>query len=333
MPNSNRPSVNDASPTRASALGDGAASATSPPPRYPFYDHIPYPALDHLRHAAYLWDQIAEHAQIKYAFVGRVGAVFRGNNCQICGIEILVEPSTMANNAARLTEIANNQPRFFAITQSNHHIIVIECNRGVALQFHTTGSNGYPDIIPPYDSPLRTAHRVGVRPTYRLQNLGYRDNRQVPVMLFRVLLEQRLSRFDPYTTSRDHEAQNQRDVNDIVLYLSCTTSDGEESFTPGDVIKFLPIVRRWIPYAECFSILTSTEAVDKWRRLGLPLTEADISERLRMGPSNPMPMPVVLPAQVAGPFFQSGCPTWQFSTSGQAGYIILLQQPAFLSYM
>jgi hypothetical protein len=311
----------------ASSSGDvqDAVSAPNKPRPYPIYEHIPEPTFEDLRHAAYLFDQIAEYSSIEYVFGGRIGAVLGGKTCQIHGIEIVLTPSAMANNEARLTAMANARSEYFAVTPLNYFIIVIKDNKGVALQFHTKGMHGYPDFIPPYhESRLRTAEHRHLQPTFQLHSLGYSDDRQVPLLLSRVLLEQRISRFDPYTTNPDHIDQNQRDIEDIILYLTCTASDLDEEFTPHDSARLLPIVRTWIQYAELYSVLTSRDMVNEWRRLGLPLTEADISPRLRIiDHANLTSALTVQPTPMA----------WQFPVPGYPGYLVLVPQPPHVSIM
>ena len=294
-------------------------------PRYLEYQQILAPTFEQFRYAVNLWDQIAALSSLKYAFVGRVVAILKGRHCQIDGMEILVEPSAMKNNAAMLTQIANKFAKYFAITPTNHHIIVIDGNKGVALEFLTTGIDGYPNFIPPYDSPLYMTPHLGLQPTFRFLSLGYpNDDRRVPLVLGRELLGQRLSRFNPTTTDRYQKGRNYTDIQDIKLFLAYTASDLDEPYAPSDVARFLPIVRKWILYAESFGVLTSREEVNEWRRLGLPLIEADISDGLRLTPVNPAPA-LFIPAIYAVP----GQPAGQFWNPTQPGYTISPQQPSY----
>jgi len=230
---------------------------------------------------AHLWHQIACYANLQYSFVGSfVARLNTFDNFTVHELEILVDPSALANDARTLNDIMYMFPEFLTVTPSNRHIIVIRENVGIAMRFFATGTEEYPDhFVPPPDSYFHNTEHVGRDQTYRGQTLSYFPppyDIYVPVLRFDLLLRQRLLRFDAYSTDPDVQWQNQRDVNDIKNFLRCTFVYREPSFPAATAATLLPIVRDWIRYTRILCLPITHEEVDWLRRMRIPLTDADI---------------------------------------------------------
>jgi hypothetical protein len=239
------------------------------------------PTLDELRRGLYIWDQIAERSSLKYAFVGMIDPKLRGSACEIHGIEILVEPEALANNEAWLNEIGFRHQEHFGITsQTGHQLIIIdhEGKRGIALEFHAAGTNGYPHLIPPYGTPARTREHSNQQPTYYLPRLYDNSDRRVPVLLAREIVLQRLLKFDPFDESQ--KDQDIKDIADINRFLHCIVKDGDR-FRPEVAHNLLPRVKAWLRFADANFILTGWQEVDLWVAAGVMLTVHDMSYEFR----------------------------------------------------
>jgi hypothetical protein len=246
------------------------------------YEHIKKPATDELRHAAFIWDQLAEFSSMDYAFAGSIVAILRGEDYPIHDIEIVVPAYAFANNARKLKGIIKTYKNHLAITPTNQIILILRENTGIALRFFAMGSHGYPRaFIPPYDANNRKPEHRHKEPTFRLQSMGYTNDRKVPVIRARMLLEQRLFRFNPDSTHPGEQFQNSQDVYDIKAFLKISAEDRDEPFPITVANRILPIVKSWIPYAEARFMPTTEAAVNEWRRLGLLLTHENISPQFR----------------------------------------------------
>jgi hypothetical protein len=267
------------------------------------YQRICNPTLDELRPALYLWDQIAERSSLKYAFVGMIDPKLRGSTCEIRGIEILVEPEALANNEALLNEIGYRHQKYFGVTsQSGHQLIVVdhEGKKGIALEFHATGTDGYPRLIPPYGTRARTTEHSNQQPTYRLHRLYPTYDRRVPLLLAREIVQQRVLRFDPFDVSKKN--QNRRDIADINRFLHCAVADGIH-FRPDVAHVLLPRVKAWLKFADAQFCMITPEEVKLWGAVGIMLTDDDISNEVRI-PN------VQGQAQLPGAWAPHGQPYW-----------------------
>src|SRR5271168_578641 len=86
----------------------------NPPPRrarlqraHFHYTHIYNPEFGDVLSAAFIWDEIAGHEELEYAFVGSFAARLNAinNDFLVHDLEILVDPDVLANYCERLTDI------------------------------------------------------------------------------------------------------------------------------------------------------------------------------------------------------------------------------------
>ena len=251
--------------------------------KFHIYEHIRDPWYNELLCAANIWDQIAYMEKLQYAFIGSFAARLNGDDFPVYELEILVDPSALADNSKRLTDIMDAYFELLTITSSNRHILVIGDKEGIglgiAMRFFQTGSPEYPEeFVPPRESYFRNADHEGQTCTYRGQALPYQypHNRFVPVLRFHLLLRQRLLRFDPESADENIRLQSLRDVYEIRTFLRCAVRERDPPFSVEDVNKLLPIVKSWIRYTRIIGLPTSREEIGWWWRLQIPLTDQDI---------------------------------------------------------
>ena len=247
------------------------------------YEHIPCPTFDDLRRAADIWDWIARVANLHYAFAGSFAAALRGATMQIHDIEVVLEPTATRNNFEWLTRILNH-PRIkplVGVTETNHHIVIIGENKGVAFQCSTLGTNGYPGaFIYPSGSSFHLAQYYGQEPTIQFLQIAYPSGRIVPVLRSRFLIAQRLYRFNPLAVEYE-ERRNIRDIFEIKTLLPFATSLGEYQFDRCAVARLQHRVIEWIAYAERNFIGTTQDEINAWNALGFALTREHVSRQFR----------------------------------------------------
>src|SRR5215471_1523026 len=113
------------------------------------YEHIPCPTFEDLMRAANIWDWIARVTNLHYAFAGSFAATLMGATMQVHDIEIVLEPTATRNNFEWLTRILNHPiiSPLVGVTDTNHNIVIIRENKGIAFQCSTLGTNGYPNYF------------------------------------------------------------------------------------------------------------------------------------------------------------------------------------------
>lgn len=246
-------------------------------------EHIPCPTVNDLIMAADIWDWIARVANLHYAFAGSFAAALWGATMQIHDIEIVLEPTATRNNFEWLQKILNH-PRIsplVGVTETNHHIVIIRENKGIAFQCSTLGTNGYPGaFIYPPGSSFHPAQYYGYEPTIQFFQIAYPSRRIVPVLRSRFLIEQRLYRFNPLATGYD-ERRNIRDIFEIKTLLHSATRQGEYQFDRCAIARLQHRVIEWIAYAECNFIGTTEDEINAWNALGFSLTRENVSRQFR----------------------------------------------------
>jgi hypothetical protein len=161
----------------------------------------------------------------------------------------------------------------------NQAMIIVTGNIGVCVLFSSPGDPGYPAtlVVPTY-SP-QTGHS-DPHNNFLLKYLGCQPA-QVPVIRARLLLERRIRCFNFDATGEDQEATAKRHCAEINALLKCSTSDVDPPFPDDVAMRLLPEIRRWIAYAKRRYVATTQQRARDWRRLGVPLTIADVSEGYR----------------------------------------------------
>ena len=255
---------------------------TRAPPKQPYesYEYIRSPTFDDMRAAAYIFDQISHRAAFAYACVGSFAAQFlSGFDYQIYDLEVLIDK----NDVQRLGNLAWDFPEYLAVTATRQQIVVIRGNKGISMQFSTTGDGpgDYTNaLIPPRNSAARTVLHGTSDATFSYRSLNYPQNdRAVPVLQPHLLMRQRLLRFNPRAIDYLEVKRLQRDIDDIRVLLKCTKQT--LPVTLFEANRFLPIVKEWLVFAESNGLLTSWEDVNAWRSLGFDLGIDSISKPLR----------------------------------------------------
>lgn len=243
------------------------------------YTHERYPTFTELLQAAFLWDEAARIYFIEYAFVGTVVARLRerSEHIEINAIEILVTPEILANNAASLINIRNQQNHVFRLIETTRHLVIaLDGTRVIPLHFIQTGTDNYPaQLIPPLNSPLRNPQIHGTLfPTFILTLLHPNPpyNRLVPCIRSNELLKQRLLRFNPFTTNPIVQDQNYCDLEDITVFVGTTAHDGDPPYPPGVARMLHPTIVQWIEYANRNLVPATANMVAEFNRLlGFPV--------------------------------------------------------------
>jgi len=243
------------------------------------YTHERYPTFLELLQATFLWDEAARIYFIEYAFVGTVVARLRERAAyiEINAIEILVKPETLANNAACLINLKNQQTHVFRLIDTTRQLVItLDGTRIIPLHFIQTGTNNYPaQLIPPLDSNLRNPQIHGnLFPTFILTVLHPQPpyNRCVRCLRCSELLKQRLLRFNPFANDPIIQNQNEEDLADITAFLETTARDGDPPYPPGAARMLHPTIVRWIDYANQSCVPVTPNIVAEFNRLlGFPV--------------------------------------------------------------
>jgi len=238
------------------------------------YTHERYPTFLELLRAAFLWDEAAAIYFIEYAFVGTVVARLRerAEYIEINAIEILVKQETLANNAASLINLKNQQTHIFRLIDTTRQLVItLDGTRVIPLHFIQTGTDNYPaQLIPPLDSPLRNPQIHGnLFPTFILTALHPQPpyNRYVRCVRCSELLKQRLLRFNPFANDPVIQNQNDEDLADITAFLETTARDGDPPYPPGVARMLHPAIVRWIDYANQSSVPVTPNIIAEFNRL------------------------------------------------------------------
>lgn len=241
----------------------------SVPAIYDSFVHLPNPELKDIQVAAYFWDCFAQYSKLEYILVGSFPARLQsGMSFPVYHLEILLRRGVLANRQKRLRDIRKDWPgtQMLQVTETERDVIIIRENIGITLIFIEAGADYYPDNFNPPPTP-RSQYNPGqqtLTPTYRYQNLGYRDI-QVPVLRLELLLQQRLSRLQANWANKEMWFQNQRDNDDIQALLRCTARGDELPQFSADVARSLASkVRDWIKFTkEYFGVITQ----EQWNEL------------------------------------------------------------------
>lgn len=238
------------------------------------YTHERYPTFLELLQAAYVWDEAARIYFIEYAFVGTIAARLRerSEDIEINAMEILVKPGTLANNAACLINIKNQQNHVLRLVDTTQQLVLsLDETRVIPLHFIETGKENYPDeLIPPLDSPLRNPQMHGTRfPTILLTALHTQPpyNRMVRCVRCSEVLKQRLLRFNSFSTDPIIQDQNYCDLTDIIVFVEGTAHDGDPVYPPGLARMLHPIIVQWLEYAERNLVSVTPNMVAEFNRL------------------------------------------------------------------
>jgi hypothetical protein len=238
------------------------------------FEHIPQPTYDESIQAAVVWNRLANRYNIAYAFVGSFAARLGHQDVNVLTIEIVVDPAVYASDG--IARIMQENPELIAITDTSKHIVLIGHNRGVSFICYALGTNGYPDrFISPYEVrlPGQPEH------TYYHWTPPFDPHNPFPVMHSRMLLQQRLARFD--IGARD-ETQNIRDFADIKAFLRCTKKHNCEKFPTDVANELFPRLLGWLKYAQARLVSTKREDLMEWKRLGFDVPDEFISRRYRI---------------------------------------------------
>jgi hypothetical protein len=240
----------------------------------PRYEHIRRPTFSDLWVAALRWDMLVARYHLSYAFAGSFAAKIRadvGEDFPVLEIEIVVEHASYANNGEALARILRENPNDVAVTETNQHIILTAAGgfQGVTFICSELGTNDYPQSFVP-----RTVG--GPEYTFYKMPLSFDGiERWVPIIHSRLLLQQRLFRFDPAAVD---DEKNVRDVEEIRIFLHSSAVQDKTLPFPDQVgHELFPIVLTLIKYTQDRFVGTERGDLDKWRYLGLDVPDEYIS--------------------------------------------------------
>lgn len=249
---------------------------------------IYHPSLQQLRLAATHFQQLAKYYGISYAFVGSFLASEKGfRNFPVEELEILVDPRTVQTNYAIFSRILQSRPDHMAYIETGHWIIIVdEARRGISLRILPFGTSYYPTSF----FSMATPNNNGREEVVYQHNLGFpypqNTRHQVPFLLSRLCLEQRLLRWMDHVNDPTNLTQNDSDRYDIKALLRATAADYDLPFSAGRAHELLPIVKRWIDHADDQGIETTWYDLNAWRRLGLNLGDQWVRLPIGNPPAN-----------------------------------------------
>lgn len=241
--------------------------------------------------AAYTFDQVARSSDIQYAIVGGFSARIYGASRLTESLDILIAVDTCSNKTQVnpvIDELFDKNPLILGYTGPNRqgHIVIINKNVAVPINFINCGDPVYefPDLVAETrsDGTLRDCNEP--EPTWSLQDIqpsGKFAGFCVPVLLPRLLLEQRVKHFiRPH--EQDEVNRQKNDIEDITAYLTVLFGSEHQSFTGEEARYLLPHVRNIMRFAESHSLQVPELA--KWRWINIPIREGDwrksVSEEL-----------------------------------------------------
>ena len=222
-------------------------------------------------------------SDIEFAIIGGFSARIFGGNRITKSLDILIAPQVFINGQYRVRQIIDelfkNNPNVLEYTRPNcqGHIVVTHGNVGVAINFVDCVNNVYhfPDLVAETRPDGTPWSHNDPEPTwsYRyIQPAGTSTGSNVPVLLPRLLLQQRVLHFTrPH--EKDEVDRKKNDINDIAVYLTSLYGSEHQSFTDEEALELLPHIRDILRFAD--SHWMEGLEVAKWRWINIPLREGD----------------------------------------------------------
>ena len=234
----------------------------------------------HLLIAAFKFNRAARRCNVEYAIIGGVSAhIFANNRRQTKSLDILLAPRLSGRQFHDLTPVIdelfdrNVNDLNFVLPNRMGHIVVTEGTSGVPINFIDCVNNflDFPDLVA-MTRPGRThGNEDGREPTYSFQHInppGVDQGIYIPVVLPRILLQQRLLHFHRSQAERDKVSRQKNDVQDIFAYLNVLYGVENESFTLEEAQVLVPKVRDVLHFAR-LHWLPEVLDLDKWRWINI----------------------------------------------------------------
>jgi hypothetical protein len=287
-PTSNLPTLKE---THDYSTGTQTTDFPSPeqPPQYerlealqPSFEEmvkIPHPTYQDILTAALRWNEIAVASKIKYAIIGGLSANILGSSRRTRTLDILIAPRVMGNQSflqPLLNELFDLNANILSYTLTNRHghIVVTTANAGVPVNFIDCVNNifNFPDLIAPTQPDGRPWNQDDPEPTWSYQRAVLaNDEYKFPVVLPRLLLQQRLLHFEKRNSTISTKTN---DVKDIITYLDALQGSENQSFTDEEAQLLLPRIWEVLRFAER-QWLSAVVDVNKWNYINIPLVEGD----------------------------------------------------------
>ncbi len=217
------------------------------------FTQILQPSDQDLVLAASKFNDAARRFNIEFAIIGGFSALIFGGNRLTKSLDILIAPRLFINSEYEvrqvIDELFKNNPNVLEYTRPNcqGHIVVTHGNVGVAVNFVDCVNNVYhfPDLVAETRPDGTPWSHNDPEPTwsYRyIQPAGVPTGSNVPVLLPRLLLQQRILHFTR-PQEKDEVDRKKNDVNDIAVYLTSLFGSEHQSFTDEEALELLPHIR------------------------------------------------------------------------------------------
>jgi len=238
---------------------------------------IPIPSNSDVLCAAYRFSQAASRAGIghRYAIIGGLSsAIYHFGRPTIRSLEILLSPEIDWYYGPSLEPVLRSlisyNPGVFRYTADHELVVITDGNIGVPVTFVMTNTDGFPELIGP-TKPDGTAWAADdPRPTWQYRRISPESmpvGLDIPVLLPRLLLQQRILAFDKpgatYYTKMD-------DVKDIYCFLMALQGSRHQSFTDEEARSLMDKVREILRFAEA-AMFDEILDVNKWRYINFDL--------------------------------------------------------------
>ena len=234
----------------------------------------------HLLVAAFKFNRAARRCNVEYAIIGGVSShIFANDRRQTNSLDILLAPRLSGRQFHDVTPVIdelfnrNVNDLNFVLPNRMGHIVVTEGTSGIRFNFIDCVNNSldFPDLVAMTRPDGTQGNEDGRAPTYSFQHInppGVDGGIYVPVVLPRILLQQRLLHFHRSRPERDKVSRQKNDVQDIIAYLNVLSSVENESFTLEEAQVLVPKVRDVLHFARLHWL---PEVLDlaKWRWINI----------------------------------------------------------------
>lgn len=238
---------------------------------------IPIPGNNDVFCAAYRFTQAASRAGIdhRYAIIGGLSsAIYHFERPTIRSLEILLSPEVDWYYGPYLEPLLRRliqcNPGVLRYTADHELVVITEGNIGVQVTFVMTNKDGFPELIGPTKPDGSAWSPEDPGPTWQYRRItpdGMPVGLDIPVLLPRLLLQQRILAFDKsgatYYTKMD-------DVKDIYSFLMALQGSRHQSFTDEEARSLMDKVKEILRFAEA-AMFDDILDINKWRYINFDL--------------------------------------------------------------